>query len=475
MITLKIKRTAISVGLACCLSLTASTAYAGNFLEDVFSQMTTVTAGGHSFETQRRSGYTFGMTSTRFHLHEPDLIMFTPPSMSVGCGGFDLFGGSFSLIKREELVQVARNVASGAAVYAFNLAIQSICPSCAQIMQGVSKIVSDMNRLAKMSCQDVSKTLMQQPFSQNIAKNARDAIGLEGWASNHTSWADQLLPQEGTFLDMLGDNSVKQPDGTSKPNDRGMTGNLIFNLFKAAKIHNWTFVGFSGEKEVKELIMSLVGVRIIDAKNIDPLAKAPNVISIPPTIKNINELVYANLRAPLMILRCSDTECLKIPKPKGTPMPNWIGTYTLAKNILQGTPTEAGIAEKITHKIALTALQQQFVETVPVPVMTTLFKLSHNPAAQDAYSDVIAKTTAEAGIAAIIEGIDSLLEDVKIASRGTPAASTDAIKLLEDAQTKIKYQYKVFRAKNAADLEKMNVMANITKAIEDDALRMGKI
>ncbi|MCD9475877.1 hypothetical protein GLP21_12450 [Photobacterium carnosum] len=476
---LKIKNSAISIGLACCITITTtSTAYADNFLEDVFSQMTTVSAPGHSFETQKRNGYAFGMTSLRFHLHEPELIQFTPPSMNVGCGGLDMFGGSFSLIKREELVQVARNVASGAAVYAFNLAIQSICPSCAQIMQGVSKLVSDMNRLAKASCQDVSKVLMEQPFSQNISKNIRDAAGIEGWASNHTSWADQLLPQEGSFLDMLSDNSVRQPDGSSKPNDRGMTGNLIFNLFDAAKIKNWRFVGFKNDSEVKELIMSLVGVRIVDAKNIAANAKSPNVVTIPPTIKNINELVYADGSTPLKLLECvpSSTDCLKFKNNEGTIKANWVGTYPLAKKLLLGSgPGDLGIADKISHKLKLNSTQQTFIESVPVPVMTTLFKLSHNPTAQAQYADIVARTTAQDGINVIIEGIDQMLVDIKAASMGTPQASEDAIKLLEDGQRRLKEQYKIFRDKNIADLDKMNVMTSLTSFLEEKAMTMPQV
>lgn len=475
---LRIKNSAISIGLACCMATTTSTAYAGNFLEDVFSQMTTVSAPGHSYETQKRNGYAFGMTSLRFHLHEPELIQFTPPSMNAGCGGFDMFGGSFSLIKREELVQVARNVASGAAVYAFNLAIQSICPSCAQIMQSVSQLVERMNRLAKASCQDVSKVLMEQPFSQNISKNIRDAAGIEGWVSNHASWADNLLPEEGTFLDMLNDNSVTQPDGTKKPNDRGMTGNLIFNLFDGAKIRNWNFVGFTNDAEVKELIMSLIGVSIVDVKNIPAGSGAPKIVIIPPSIKNINELIYADGSAPLKILRCkpSSTGCLEFVDNEGTLKQDWVGTYPLAQKLLLGTgPGHLGIADKISHKLTLDAKQQQFIESVPVPVMTTLFNLTHNPTAQAQYADIIARTSAQEGISAIIEGLDTMLVDIKAAAMGTPQASEDAIKLLEDGQRRLQEQYKIFREKNTADLDRMNVMTSLTSFLEEKAMAMPQV
>ena len=472
----KLKQVAISIGLACCILTTTSTAYADNFLKDVFSQMTTVSTSGQSFSTQKRSGYAFGMTSVRFHLHEPDLIQFTPPSMTAGCGGLDMFGGSFSLIKREELVQVARNIASGAAVYAFNLAIQSICPSCAQIMQSVSKLVQRMNDLAKVSCQDVSKTLMEQPFSQDIAKNIRDAAGLEGWENKASTWMDNLLPPEGTFLDMLSDNKVTQKDGTKKVKDRGMTGNLVFNLFNAAGINSWKFVGFTDDLEVKELIMSLIGARIVDVKNIDAASKAPKVITIAPTIKNISELVTAKNGSPLKLLTCAEpTECLTFKDNKGTPKEHWVGTLPLARDLLLGTASDPGIAQRIGLKEDLSPQQQAFVNSVPVPVMTTLFKLGHNPTAQQQYADIVARVTAEAGINSIIEGLDEMLDDIKSASLGTPAASADAIKLFTDGQARLKDQYRVFRNKNAAALEKINTLTNLTTFLEEKALTMPKV
>ncbi len=53
-----------------------------------------------------------------------------PPSFSAGCGGIDLFGGSFSFINMNQFVDLMRAVASNAAGYAFQLAINAMCPDC---------------------------------------------------------------------------------------------------------------------------------------------------------------------------------------------------------------------------------------------------------------------------------------------------------------------------------------------------------
>ncbi|AWK84664.1 conjugal transfer protein TraH [Photobacterium damselae] len=474
----KFNKSAINVVLAISIATASVTpANASNFLEDVFSQMTTVGAGGGAFETQRRNGYAFGMTSVRFHLHEPTLIQFTPPSMNAGCGGIDMFGGSFSIIKREELVQVARNVASGAAVYAFNMAVQSICPSCAQIMQSVSGMVERMNKLAKASCQDVSKTLMEQPFSQEISSNIRNAVGLEGWAGKASSWVDNLLPTEGSFLDMLNDNKIRQPNGQKEFNDKGLTGNLIDNLFKASGANYWNFVGFNSEQEVKELIMSLVGVRIVDVKTISSSSKAPKIKTVLPTIKSIQELIFADNGKPLKVLKCKTDipGCIDFVDIKGSPKANWVGTYPQAKRLLLGNGNSSdGIAAKITRKLEISADQKKFLNTVPVPLMSTLFMLSHNPEAQKQYADVIARLVSQQGVEAIVEGIDRILSDIALASEGSQNASKDAILALKEGRERLQRELDTLKTNNQAELEKMDVLVNLTKHLENKAAEMSR-
>ncbi|MDN4704685.1 conjugal transfer protein TraH [Vibrio parahaemolyticus] len=49
-------------------------------------------------------------------MYEQNLVSFTPPSWKAGCGGVDMFGGSFSFINAEQLVTMMRAVAANAKV-----------------------------------------------------------------------------------------------------------------------------------------------------------------------------------------------------------------------------------------------------------------------------------------------------------------------------------------------------------------------
>jgi conjugative transfer pilus assembly protein TraH len=45
----------------------------------------------------------------------------SPPSLRTGCSGIDAFAGSFSMMSGGELVALAENLGSQAAVYGFHL------------------------------------------------------------------------------------------------------------------------------------------------------------------------------------------------------------------------------------------------------------------------------------------------------------------------------------------------------------------
>jgi len=80
-------------------------------------------------------------------------VSFVPPSFSAGCGGIDLFGGSFSFINMNQFVDLMRAVASNAAGYAFQLAINAMCPDCGNVMSDLQKEVQQLNQMFSNSCQ----------------------------------------------------------------------------------------------------------------------------------------------------------------------------------------------------------------------------------------------------------------------------------------------------------------------------------
>jgi conjugative transfer pilus assembly protein TraH len=70
-----------------------------------------------------------------------------------GCGGIDIFAGSFSFINASEIVAMLKAVANNAVGFAFSLAIDTVCPECSKIMQEFSQKAQLMNNLNINSCE----------------------------------------------------------------------------------------------------------------------------------------------------------------------------------------------------------------------------------------------------------------------------------------------------------------------------------
>ena len=102
---------------------------------------------------QRRGVLAAGSQVSRNRLVDANLVSFVPPSFEAGCGGIDLFGGSFSFINVEQFTNLLRAIASNAAGYAFQLALTTKAPSAAEVIEQLQKKVQQMNQLFGSSCQ----------------------------------------------------------------------------------------------------------------------------------------------------------------------------------------------------------------------------------------------------------------------------------------------------------------------------------
>ena len=102
---------------------------------------------------QRRGVLSGGSVVARNRLMNTNLVNVVPPSFEAGCGGIDLFAGSFSFISRDQLTQLFRSIASNAGTYAFKLALDSMCQNCGQVMDSLQKKIQALNSLFANSCQ----------------------------------------------------------------------------------------------------------------------------------------------------------------------------------------------------------------------------------------------------------------------------------------------------------------------------------
>jgi conjugative transfer pilus assembly protein TraH len=127
-------------------------AFAGIF-SDLGSMVMSNSTAPSTMSTKDRVGVFMGGFSMRTPIQSVNLITFDPPRIDAGCGGIDLYGGSFSFINGQQLIQIFRNVAADAAGLAFKAAIKAISPSLDALITEFQTLLQNMNNLAKNSCQ----------------------------------------------------------------------------------------------------------------------------------------------------------------------------------------------------------------------------------------------------------------------------------------------------------------------------------
>ena len=75
------------------------------------------------------------------------------PNLKAGCGGIDLFAGSFSFINEAQFVALLKNIGQNALGYFFQLALKSMAPEIAVTIEWLQDQAQKINALNVNSCQ----------------------------------------------------------------------------------------------------------------------------------------------------------------------------------------------------------------------------------------------------------------------------------------------------------------------------------
>lgn len=94
-------------------------------------------------------GFTYGTGGTAISRIVP--VDVQVPSISAGCGGISITNGAFDY-NVEELINFLKSLISNAPGYAFQLAMQVLCPSCLDILNTLNQISGMINGMQMDSC-----------------------------------------------------------------------------------------------------------------------------------------------------------------------------------------------------------------------------------------------------------------------------------------------------------------------------------
>ncbi len=148
----KHRKTAAIIAIAItCTSFSATAMAANGWLDDWFSSKTS--SGPDYFQGQQRGYATGGSLNARWGATvATNPISVAPPKFKAGCGGIDAFGGSISFLSADMLVKKLQKILQNSAGVAFDMALQTLCPKCSDIMKSMEQLSNALNGMALDDC-----------------------------------------------------------------------------------------------------------------------------------------------------------------------------------------------------------------------------------------------------------------------------------------------------------------------------------
>lgn len=164
-----------------------------NALDGMFMSNST---SPQAFHTQSRGGFAMGSVVARTPIMPIRLVAFDPPRVSGGCGGIDMYGGSFSFINKEALIAVFRQVVANAVSALFWYAIKQISEPLSSVMDKFQSLIQALNLGAKNTCALANQII--KPFAPSAvvteAQNEKGIIdSVTGWKKDLSDAWDKMF------------------------------------------------------------------------------------------------------------------------------------------------------------------------------------------------------------------------------------------------------------------------------------------
>ena len=219
------------------------------------------------------------------------------PSAKAGCGGIDVFGGSFSHISAAEFKNMLRNITAALPGIAFQLALESVSPLLGGLTKWAKGLETWINNARINSC-ETAKAIVSTGAealgygSQEACSDLAVEMGLE---TDRDAARRRCASDRSNIL-----ATARSSADANLRNKAPFVGNLTWKALQRT--------GLYLDDPERELIMSLVGTVIFHAEG---AARDPEPIA--PTITSISHLLYgqaagagAGTNVTQHLLRCND-------------------------------------------------------------------------------------------------------------------------------------------------------------------------
>lgn len=343
------------LAVAVLLSPALARASLENEMRGMFNSVVNITDGGYHKAMGRGvvAGPSVVIRNSRVRT---DLINFVPPSLDAGCGGIDIFLGSFSFINSEQFIHLLQAIAANAAGYAFKLALETMCPTCAQTIESLQKAIQKLNEMAGDSCKLAQHAVnyladklganeLSQQMDQGPLGSLAHAIGAQ--ADAFSAWLDSI--NQGTNTSKLSADEVRE-----------LLGNIAWKVLQK---NNWVGSAFTfGDHDLAEALMSFTGTVVgYKSGNED----FPRIDEYPSLLDAKALLEGSNSSSGYKKYNCGGTECTSLTTGPYT----FKGLQVFVEETLLGANRDAGadsfIFKLTTNSGELTANERALVRAAP--------------------------------------------------------------------------------------------------------------
>ncbi|PZP33176.1 MAG: conjugal transfer protein TraH [Kocuria rhizophila] len=332
--------------------------------------------GPTAYQGQTAGYYSGGNVWSRFPQKSVQPFNLQLPSARAGCGGIDLFSGSFSFINSAELVAMMKGVANNALGFAFKLAISSISPQISKEIDFLQGAAQQLNQMNISSCEAAQGLVgAVWPKMQGARSTICAAVG-----NSQGKFSDWAKARQGCGAGGEQDATL---DGNTDPKMADHIPAQPRNYTWEALKRSNKFGGF--DKEFSEYLMTLVGTVVISGGDADRSIKyfGPGEDAVVTAL-----LDGTSGTNQVKILSCQNDACLDISEK-----PLSIGPSQALR------PRIKAMIESMNGKIrtdaALSPAEQQLLNMTNIPLykMLTVQALAHSSFTYgevDALAEVVA-------------------------------------------------------------------------------------
>lgn len=347
------------------LSILSGAAHAGlqGALDDALNDLSTATGGAvignatapQIAETSSAGYISGGSLKLKSKIYDVNMVGFSSPYIKAGCGGLDMYGGSLSFINGSEFKELLRSIASNATGYAFQLALESMCSQCSNLMGSLQEKIQKLNEQMGNSCQ----------MAQGLVNNTWDAKQNKvDMSASMRNVKDGVVDGFEAVFSRSAEGASPADQATGTPAEANLKKTLMGNMVWRALASSGSGVALSGEDDqLYRVMMSLTGTTIV--KSTPSVAVTTGGTSnkelttqpVAPLL-SLDDLMTGN---DVKIYKCDDgigeDECLEL-SPQTI---SFDGMIQKLEEILIGSASSQGIVQKFMHNTGSMNASEQFL------------------------------------------------------------------------------------------------------------------